>query len=303
MLRPHVSELYLLQTRCPDDFLHRLAPGEAEAYLAAQVADHERTAAQTAGSIAIEHGDPCLMRDFGPAPDPRRPFRLISRLMSEGRLPPAQLKCAHRADLLWVPTSWHADLLSSQGIPRRKLRVLPEYVDTRLFAPASALRPADPPSPGRPFTFLSIFKWEERKGWDALLDAYWTAFRAGGTHPWPVRLRLRTYKPSWEPGPDDIATWIEAHAHKVRAGARVRWVWTGTSVRVWSGTSGHVQASLLLRAPLARCTASVGGRMGLRRVSRPMEGWGRSCRDPALGGVESGKGVAAHALPPPNSPR
>ncbi|RYG94933.1 glycosyltransferase [archaeon] len=27
-----------------------------------------------------------------------------------------------------------------------------------------------------PFVFLSVFKWEERKGWDILLNAYWKAF-------------------------------------------------------------------------------------------------------------------------------
>jgi len=54
------------------------------------VSDGDRTAAQTAASIAIEHGDPCLMREFGA----RRPFKLISRLMSEGRLPTDQLQCA-----------------------------------------------------------------------------------------------------------------------------------------------------------------------------------------------------------------
>jgi hypothetical protein len=48
-----------------------------------------------------------------------------------------------------------------------------------------------------------------------LLDAYWSAFREGGADGWPVRLRLRTYKPSWEAGPDQIETWVEAHAREV----------------------------------------------------------------------------------------
>ena len=29
---------------------------------------------------------------------------------------------------------------------------------------------------GRPFRFLSVFKWEQRKGWDLLLRAYWAEF-------------------------------------------------------------------------------------------------------------------------------
>jgi hypothetical protein len=30
----------------------------------------------------------------------------------------------------------------------------------------------------RPFRFISTFKWEERKGWSILLEAYLTAFTA-----------------------------------------------------------------------------------------------------------------------------
>jgi len=44
------------------------------------------------------------------------------------------------------------------------------------------------------FEFLSIFKWEYRKGWDLLLNAYWTAFKPSDN----VVLRLRTYVPSFE---------------------------------------------------------------------------------------------------------
>ena len=44
-----------------------------------------------------------------------------------------------------------------------------------------------------PFQFLSIFKWEWRKGWDLLLTAYWTAFNVDDN----VVLRLRTYIPDF----------------------------------------------------------------------------------------------------------
>jgi hypothetical protein len=47
---------------------------------------------------------------------------------------------------------------------------------------------------GMKFEFLSIFKWEYRKGWDLLLNAYWTAFKPSDN----VVLRLRTYVPSFE---------------------------------------------------------------------------------------------------------
>jgi len=43
------------------------------------------------------------------------------------------------------------------------------------------------------FHFLSVFKWERRKGWDVLLQAYWTAFQKDDD----VVLVLRTYVPSF----------------------------------------------------------------------------------------------------------
>ena len=38
------------------------------------------------------------------------------------------------------------------------------------------------------YTFFSNFKWEQRKGWDLLLDAYWREFEAGEilTPPYPL---------------------------------------------------------------------------------------------------------------------
>ena len=83
------------------------------------------------------------------------------------------------------------------------LQVLPEPVDTMLFSPASAALAVLPQGNGEEFgsfgrgeqhpivalfpflrgvvgpkttVFLSVFKWEKRKGWDVLLDAYFREF-------------------------------------------------------------------------------------------------------------------------------
>ena len=45
----------------------------------------------------------------------------------------------------------------------------------------------------KPFLFLSVFKWEHRKGYDALLRAFWQEFV--DEPPGLVELQLRTYKP------------------------------------------------------------------------------------------------------------
>lgn len=60
--------------------------------------------------------------------------------------------------------------------------------------------PEQPYSLPAPFQFLSIFKWEHRKGWDVLLKAYWTTFQASDD----VVLRLQTYNP---------ATFVEEHGN------------------------------------------------------------------------------------------
>lgn len=205
ILKPRIAELYLLQTRCSEEFLSLLKPDEADAYLSAQVADHDRTVAETAASIVIEHGNPCLMRTFA-----RRPFHVIARVMSEGALAPDQLQCALAADELWVPSDWHVGIFRGQGIPANMLTVVPEYVDGALFRPRAdrADHAASATSARRPSVrgarFVSVFKWERRKGWDVLLSAYWSEFgRREGT-----LLRLRTYVPSWEAGPRRVEEWM-----------------------------------------------------------------------------------------------
>jgi len=130
------------------------------------------------------------------------------------------ISCAGLMDELWVPTEWHERVfrkhLHLQGVYNVDIAVIPEAVDTSLFDPAvaepKAFR-ADSTGKGedgdgeasvgigvdgtgteskhRRFEFLSTFKWEYRKGWDILLDAYWQAFSKDDN----VLLRLRSYIP------------------------------------------------------------------------------------------------------------
>jgi hypothetical protein len=57
---------------------------------------------------------------------------------------------------------------------------MPQPFDSVLFNPlvtAPMELPERVGASGRPaFAFLSVFKWEERKGWDVLLRAYLTEF-------------------------------------------------------------------------------------------------------------------------------
>lgn len=50
------------------------------------------------------------------------------------------------------------------------IHAVPEAIDTDFYRPG--LRPLKMPFERPPFLFMSVFKWEKRKGWD-LLVRYW----------------------------------------------------------------------------------------------------------------------------------
>ena len=56
-----------------------------------------------------------------------------------------------------------------------KLQVIGEAVDTAFFSPQYVNEPFKLKK-RKGFAFVSVFKWEERKGWDVLVRAFLTAF-------------------------------------------------------------------------------------------------------------------------------
>jgi glycosyltransferase involved in cell wall biosynthesis len=153
------------------------------------------------------------------------------------------LSCMARMDEVWVPTEWNREVftmaMKNMGIPSAgRIYVIPEAVDAELFDPAlvrskeegnrfeiRSRRPEDgcrlvKQSPERSsvvkcsdndkYRFLSIFKWEHRKGWDILLDAFWSEF----TRDDDVVLILRTYVPSFHQLHTNITMHIEDYARK-----------------------------------------------------------------------------------------
>eukprot|EP00038_Savillea_parva_P005019 m.146052 g.146052 ORF g.146052 m.146052 type:complete len:563 (-) comp11640_c0_seq2:106-1794(-) len=127
----------------------------------------------------------------------------ICRAMTEtARLPALDGMEEARQDEVWVPTRWHVEVFRRGGIPPHKLFVIPEALDLTFFHPVQSPRPQRAQSGTDTFTFLAVAKWEPRKGFDVLLHAYWNEF--AHEPPGAVTLVLRTYKPGWEPGPDDL---------------------------------------------------------------------------------------------------
>merc|ERR1712226_214809 len=94
-------------------------------------------------------------------------------------------------DEVWVPSTFAVEQFTASGVERTKINVVPEAVDTNLFDPEkhTPLNVWDDSSTmHRPFRFLSVFKWEKRKGWDVLLQAYFEEFSEAD----PVILCIKT---------------------------------------------------------------------------------------------------------------
>ena len=98
----------------------------------------------------------------------------IGRTMYESdRVPKGWLPRLAKMDEIWVPTEFLKAAWGRQGVDPRKLVVVPEPIDTDFFHPGA--KPFSFERPGK-VNFLSVFKWERRKGWDVLVRAFLEEF-------------------------------------------------------------------------------------------------------------------------------
>ena len=124
-----------------------------------------------------------------------RPRLIIGRMMTESsHLSAEEAREARDLDEIWVPSHFHADVFAKAGVPRSKLFTLPEAVNVDFYAGSRV------PKKDGIFRFVSVFKYERRKGADILLQSYWKAFKNSD----PVELLIRSYKPSWERGSKNL---------------------------------------------------------------------------------------------------
>jgi len=79
-------------------------------------------------------------------------------------------QCRDELDEVWSPSTWFADQLAAQGVPRNKVQVMPESLDVNMLDPL-IWAPINLPR-RRKYAFVSVFKLEDRKGWRELLQAY-----------------------------------------------------------------------------------------------------------------------------------
>ncbi|EAN83012.1 putative mannosyltransferase-like protein [Trypanosoma cruzi] len=124
---------------------------------------------------------------------PHKMDYFIGRSLSEFSLIPRDwVDGMHRyADEVWATGEFFRTVYRRSGVAAEKIHVVPESVNIHRYNPLNCRPPSFPLSlptaytnrPGlspedlrRRFRFLSVMKWEMRKGWDVLLKAYWKAF-------------------------------------------------------------------------------------------------------------------------------
>ncbi len=90
------------------------------------------------------------------------------------RLIPAAIHQLRQLDQVWVPTQWGRQILMNHGLAADLIRVVPEGIDPLCFHPKVAPHPQICALDG--FRFLTVGKWEARKGMVELLRAFDDAF-------------------------------------------------------------------------------------------------------------------------------
>jgi len=182
---------------------------------------------QAKSRVTIVHGSDC-----GGVANVDVARLMVERLYAPGR-DAAVYACALRARRVWAPTRWAAEQFAQAGVPRARLRVLPEAVDAELFSPDAVDSASSAAMLQRLLrlgyvrnrettTFLAVGKWERRKGFEILLEAFFGTFRDGD-----AQLLVHSQRPSWEAGDPDLGRVLKAAREKYAGAANAIWLGPG----------------------------------------------------------------------------
>ena len=99
----------------------------------------------------------------------------VGRTMFEtDRLPEGWAAACNRMDAVWVPGEFNRETFARAGVERDKLRIVPGAIDLSPYR--RDLKPLSIDG-ANGYSFLSLFDWTLRKGWDVLIKAYVEEFR------------------------------------------------------------------------------------------------------------------------------
>lgn len=102
------------------------------------------------------------------------------------RIPAPTLAGFHELAEIWVPSRWQKRIFIRNGLDGAKIRVVPLGYDPELFNVVPT-----PRTPGAPYRFLFVGKWEKRKGVSELLEAFTSEFSPSE----PVELVMAAHNP------------------------------------------------------------------------------------------------------------
>jgi glycosyltransferase involved in cell wall biosynthesis len=90
------------------------------------------------------------------------------------RIPKSWVDDCNRHDQVWVPSTFNARGFIASGVMAEKVRVVPSpLLDCDASLPLARSRRTGS------FRFLSVFRWQRRKGWDLLIRAFLEEFSPG----------------------------------------------------------------------------------------------------------------------------
>jgi len=112
----------------------------------------------------------------------RQGVDLVRTMFETNAIPEEWPKILNHFPGVIVPSQFNRNTFIESGIPEDKIFITPSPVNTDLY------RPPTNPKPGNRLKFISIFDWIDRKGWDALIKAWISAFTPND----PVQLVIKT---------------------------------------------------------------------------------------------------------------
>ncbi|KAK3238042.1 hypothetical protein CYMTET_51922 [Cymbomonas tetramitiformis] len=163
-------------------------------------------AGEDAGEVLVYHKDYRSLHEDVPVEFPAK--YLIGRYMVEGNgtLHQGLIEQCQRLDEVWVPSRFHVEVFSSNGVPRSKLFVVPEISDGELWQNSKG-QPFPLPDTQKHYVFLSVFKLEDRKGWHELVEGYCRAFASDAD----TMLLLHIHQPADSMGAPPMQELIAEH--------------------------------------------------------------------------------------------
>lgn len=165
----------------------------------------DRVEASPSGDVVVLHGVPPLEWLSAPKPTFRGVPAVWRATFETASLPPSVAACANAVSEVWVPSSFNVQTFAAAGVRTEKIVHIPPRpkLDSYLSLVRNSTRRST-------FRFLSVFSWQLRKGWDALLAAYLQEFAAddsteliikakpfGGRTEADVMRQLETHKRRW----------------------------------------------------------------------------------------------------------